>query len=121
MKRLLIITLSLAISKGCCAIAGMGENSWNDDRGPWDHGSSFGIEGFFILVWLAISFAIVLVIYVFTYELFGFSRKIQTRIIIIAPCILIYTATCFHNGIFTLFAFSSVISSIVYFSAYLDR
>jgi len=121
MKQLLIIALSLVISKSCNAIAGMGVNTWDDDRGPWDHSSSFSIEGFFILAWIAISFAIVFAIYVFTYELFGFSRKIQTRIVIIAPCILIYTATCFHNGNFTLFAFSSIISSIVYLFVYLNE
>jgi len=119
MKQLIIITLSLAISKSCDAIAGIGMNTWNDDRGPWDHSSSFGIKDIFILAWLAISFVIVFFIYAVT--LYDFSRKIQIIAIIISPCILIYIASCFHSGNFNLFAFSSVISSIVYFSVYLDK
>ena len=102
------------------AYAGIGLNTWDDNREPWENdSSSFSAgEGLFALIVLVVSFFLSIYIYTVIEDILPEGLKAIHLVII--PGIFIYSATCYNSGSLNIFAFGSVVSAI-YYSAILRQ
>jgi hypothetical protein len=123
MRQLSCKILFISMFKSYDAIAGVGINSWNDNREPWEDSSSFGSVDFFFLIEVIIFLAITLLIQAAIHNLvtYRFSKKTQIVILSLLPCFVISMSAYFDSGNLRVFAGTSVLSSIFYFFACIDE